>query len=198
MAPCRPAHSQSSKPLFRDVEIGVRDPDILEAQRLAPLAGCRRQARPNRARRTTRERLRGAWTWTKAYRIAASTPCPPPPFIFPIPMRDRSGGCAPCTDARRRHDRDAHGRSRAPARRRSCADACARSAGRVPSRARAIRWLNIIRFRAYTFITLIFIGSPIQANGKRRDLPIAFIAVRSASSSGPSASPAGCRARTSR
>jgi tRNA A37 threonylcarbamoyladenosine biosynthesis protein TsaE len=34
--------------------------------------------------------------------------------------------------------------------------------------------LNTIRFRAYTFITLIFIGSPIQANGKRRDLPIAF------------------------
>ena len=47
------------------------------------------------------------------------------------------------------------------------------SAGRARSRVPAIRWLNITRCRAYTFITLIFIGSPIQANGKRRDSPIA-------------------------
>ena len=48
-------------------------------------------------------------------------------------------------------------------------------AGQEPD---ATRWLNIIRFRAYTSITLIFIGSPIPRNGKLQAWPNAFATTR--------------------
>ena len=68
---------------------------------------------------------------------------------------------------------------------------------RVRSRARPTHWLNIIHFRAYTCITLIFIGSPIRANGKQRVLPSISATTRSAWSSGRNGSRDCCRRRTS-
>ena len=57
------------------------------------------------------------------------------------------------------------------------------------SRVRATHWLSIIRFRAYTFIILIFIDSTIRPNGKPRAQPSASAPIPFVWSSGRSAWP---------
>ncbi len=135
-----PLREPFEQPLLLAVEIGARDADFLEARALRPSGGCRRRARANRDRFRA-EQPRGTPSsvahYTEPARITGQAPAcrarsqrtlmSTATLILPDADRHRSGRCAPCAGASRRHG---HRDFRRPRRRQDDARA------RLPARAR--------------------------------------------------------------
>ena len=173
-------------------ELGVGDADRVRSPARVPTRRCRARVPTSRVQ----QRDVGCRSHARCDAVRAERAATDPrgrAAAICRRRRDAARGRAARARVQPRHGDHARPATSARARRRSCA-ALLRALGWTGrSRARPIRWLNIIRFRAYTSITLIFIGSPIPRMGRRRASPNTSAPTPCAWSNGRSASRRFCR-----